>query len=426
MKVLVLGSGAKDNAITWWFSKSKLIEGLYMAPGNPGVTSFAINLPKVDPADGAQVLAACKEYGIDFVFCGTEAPLLTGVIDLLNENGISTFGAPSYAIKIETDRKFSREFAQRHGIPMPASKVFESEKEIAAFLKANSGKTFTIKPNGNSPSRVMISSDDYDALYSYACNLLKKGPVLIEDHLTGIPITMSILCDDKGYLRLPICSEYTKREHADKGYGVPTGGMGAVCPIAISPETHDKVSNLIIRPTFRSLREEGLFYKGVLTFSIMITKEGPVLLDYHVRLNDPATQAIVSVINNDLVELMTDMKNNNLDSQKLDLTGKSAVAVVVASEGYPENTEVGAKLGYVPAKIMGNKLDEGHYVFFGAVESRNGSMYTTGGRAATIVGTGVNVLAANEAAYNAIDDVTFDGSWYRDDIGTKFFETAIG
>ena len=128
MRVLVLGSGAKDHAIAWWFSKSKLIEGLYVAPGNPGTTSFAVNLPDVDPSDKNQVLAACKKNNIDFVFIGTEGPLQTGVIDHLNKNGIETFGAPGYALKLDADRKFSREFAKKHNIPIPDYRIFNNEK----------------------------------------------------------------------------------------------------------------------------------------------------------------------------------------------------------------------------------------------------------------------------------------------------------
>ena len=134
MNVLVLGCGAKDHAIAWWFSKSKLIEGLYIAPGNPGTGDFAINAD-IDPSDKEAVLKLCKSYNIDFVFIGTEAPLVTGVVDYLNANKIATFGAPSYALPIEANRKFSREFASRHGVPMPHYETFENTKDLSSYLK---------------------------------------------------------------------------------------------------------------------------------------------------------------------------------------------------------------------------------------------------------------------------------------------------
>ena len=425
MKVLVLGSGAKDHAIAWWFSKSRLIEGLYVAPSNPGTESFAVNLPDVDPADKDQVLKACKDNGIDFVFIGTEKPLFTGVIDHLNKNGISTFGAPGYALKLEGDRKFAREFAKRHNIPVPEYHVFEKSSEISAFLDENEGRTFTIKSNELSPSRMMIHSNDKNELISYAMELFKKGPVLMEDCIDGIGVTASILVDNEGYYVLPICSEYTKREHTDKGVGTPTGGMGAVCPVSISQEALDLISKTIIHPTFKALKEENLYYKGVLTFSIVLSPNGPFLVDYHVRLNDPATQAMVPLIRNDLIEIMVAMQNNTLKRIAPDVTDQSSVSVVIASEGYPNDTKTGAKLQSVDPRYLGNFIDDGAYVFFGAVKREaNGEIYTTGGRAATIVGLGQNIIEANSKAYGAIDAIEFDGSWYREDIGNKFFENA--
>ncbi len=426
MKVLVLGSGAKDHAIAWWFSKSRLIEGLYVAPSNPGTEGFAINLPNVDPSDKEQVLQTCKENNIDFVFIGTEKPLFTGVIDHLNKNGISTFGAPGYALKLEGDRKFAREFAKRHNIPVPEYHVFENDKEISAFLNEHAGKTFTIKSNELSPSRMMIHSNEPEILISYAKELLKKGPVVMEDRIVGLPVTASILVDNEGYYVLPLCSEYTKREHTDKGIGIPTGGMGAVCPVAIGQDMINLISKKIIHPTFKALKEENLYYKGILTFSIVLSDKGPFLVDYHVRLNDPATQAMVPLMKNDLVELMIAMQENTLKKIEPRTTGQSSVCVVIASEGYPNDTKIGEKLAPVNPKDLGNYVDDGVFVFFGAVSRKaDGNIYTTGGRAATLVGVGNNIIEANSKAYGAIDAVQFDGSWYREDIGNKFFESAI-
>lgn len=424
MKVLVLGSGAKDHAIAWWFSKSTLIEGLYVAPGNPGTADFAVNLPDVDPSDKKQVLAACKKNGIDFVFIGTEGPLQTGVIDHLNKNGIETFGAPSYALKLDADKAFSKEFAGKYNIPIPNYRVFNNEKDLSKYLKDNPGKTFTIKPNDLSPSRVMISSSDYDELLSYGKKLLEKGNVVVEDYINGKHVTISILMDNEGYFILPICYEYVKRERPDKGNGVPTGGMGAICPLALEQNELDMLYKKIVHPTFKALKAEKLYYTGVLTFSTMLTNDGPYLVDYHVRLNDPATQAMVPIIKNDLCELMIAMKNNTLKYIQPETTGGSAVAVVIASEGYPENPVVGKVLREIPQQYASNAINTGTYIFFGAVEQRKDRIYTTGGRAATVVGVDRNIMLANSRVYNSIDLVSFDGSWFRSDIGVKFFETV--
>lgn len=424
MRVLLLGSGAKDHAIAWWFSKSKIIEALYIAPSNPGTSSFAENLPDLNPADKKQVLAACKKHNIDFVFIGTEGPLQTGIIDYLNKHGIETFGAPSYAIKLDSDRAFSKNFAKAHNIPIPNYEIFNDKDQLSAYLQTNAGKTFTIKPNDLSPSRIMISSSNYNDLYSYGCQLLKKSSVIVEDHIVGTQATITLLLDNEGYFLLPICYEYIKREHTDTGDGVPTGGMGAICPLSLSQDLKDSIKEKIIEPTFTALRAEKLYYKGVLTFSIVMADDGPYLVDYHVRFNDPATQAMVPLIQNDLCKLMIAMRNNTLKDITLQTTGDSAVGVVIASEGYPQQAEVGQILKEIPPQYLSNALNNGTYVFFGAVQTgSDGHIYTTGGRAATIVGVDRNIILANSKVYRSIDLVSFDGCWFRSDIGVKFFES---
>ena len=196
----------------------------------------------------------------------------------------------------------------------------------------------------------MISSSDTKALLDYAKTLLKMGPVVVEDHIEGRQATISILMDNEGYFILPICYEYTKREHTDVGAGVPTGGMGAVCPFPLESEIKETIARTIIHPTFKALKQEKLYYRGILTFSVLIGQNGPVLVDYHVRLNDPATQAMVPIMKNDLCELMMAMQSNTLKSIALETTGNSSVAVVIASEGYPENTVTGERLAAIRPK----------------------------------------------------------------------------
>ncbi len=421
MKVLVLGSGAKDHAIVWWFSRSRLIEGLYVAPGNVGTKICAVNLPDVDPADPEMVYAACQKHEIGFVFIGTEAPLFTGVIDYLNERGINTFGAPGYALKLEGDRCFARSFTNRHNINCPRYHLFSDEKSLEDYLKRHSGKSFVVKRNTLSPSRVMIDSSNFDKLMDFARKMLSTDSILLEEHLDGMPITVTILLDNKGYMLLPCCSEYTKSEVDDEGSA--TGGMGAICPIPLSESMMQRITEEIIEPTLYGMKVEKLAYKGVLTFSIIITANGPVLVDYHVRFNDPATQSFVPIIKNDLAELMEAMNSDTISSCKLQRTMESTVCVVIASKGYPDNPLVGKEILPIPSLKKYNISNENPYLFFGAVREEDNRMVTSGGRCISIVGHGENIIAANSMAYNHINDVSFDGSWYRKDIGNKFFES---
>lgn len=420
MKVLVLGSGAKEHAIAWWFSKSRLIEGLYVAPGNVGTNSIAINLSKIDPANAHQVYAACIKYDIDFVFVGTEAPLFTGVIDYLNERGIKTFGAPSYALKLEGDRCAARAFAKRHNITTPHSHLFTNSDELSEYLHRHVGKSYVVKKNALSPSRVMINSSDYDQLMAFSSKMLETGAILLEETTNGIPLTVSVLLDNNGYLMLPICSEYTKSDEEDSSKA--TGGMGAICPIPISKGAKQRILSEIIEPTLYGMKAEQLDYKGVLTFSIIYTAEGPVLVDYHVRFNDPATQSFVPIIENDLIELMQAMLENRLNECKLEVSNSSTVCVVIASKGYPESPEINKVVSPIsPIKIR-NIINSNEYLFFGAVTEKSEQLITTGGRCISVVGHDNNIINANSKAYKNIDQIKFEGSWYRKDIGNKFYE----
>ena len=417
MKVLVLGSGAKDAAIAWWFSKSRLIEELYVAPANPGTRDYAINLDKLNPSDKEQVLEVCKKHGIDLVFIGTEAPLICGVIDYLAENGIKTCGTPMYAMKLESDRIFSREFAKKYKIPMPDFNLFKTEKELQSFLKKNAKKTFTIKPNALSPSRVIVNSSDFDVIMSYAKEHFKSADVILEDYIEGMPVTFTMFLDEKGHLDMPLCSEYSRREHSDSD--IITGGMGSVCPVPLNNDSLTNIYDKIINPTLKGMKKEKLLYRGVLTFSIMLNGCEPYLVDYHVRLNDPATQTFAVLVKNDLCEIMNAMNSDTLSDIQLETTGNSSVGVVIASSGYPSKPKTGCKIQY------SSYPENNSYMFFGAVSERGNGLFTNGGRIATIVGIADNILNANSTAYGNIDSVKFNGSWYREDIGSKFFSSTV-
>ncbi len=420
MKVLVLGSGAKDHAITWLFSQSKLIDALFVARGNAGTGAIAVNLPNVDPSSPEAVHHACLEHGIDFVFVGTEAPLLTGVIDYLNARGIDTFGAPVHALKLEDDRYFARNFTSRHNIPMPPYHLFSDEDSLSNYLKRHPGESFVLKRNAMAPSRIMVDSNDYDTLMAFGRGILQSDKLLLESHVDGLPITLTVFVDNNGYLMLPSCSDYTKTDEND--VGASTGGMGSICPVPLKPAVRKHIEDLIIAPTLYGMRVEQFAYKGVLTFSVIMTKEGPFLVDYHVRFNDPATQAIVPLIKSDIVEILGAMKADTVKDFQLEVTTDSTVAVVVASAGYPDKPETGKVLGHIPNVLGYNYFSKLPMLFYGAVEEVDGKPVTVGGRNITVVGIGENIIQANKHAYDYIDSVRFEGAWYRKDIGNKFFE----
>ena len=421
MRVLVLGSGAKDHAMTWLFSQSKLIDGLFVAQGNVGTAMIADNLPHVDPSSPESVYDACIKHEIGFVFVGTEAPLFTGVIDYLNNRGIPTFGAPGNALKLEGDRYFARTFTARHNIPTPPYKLFSDEESLSNYLRRHEGEYFVLKRNAMAPSRIMVDSNDYDTLMNFGSEILKTDNLLVESHLDGLSVTITVFTDNNGYLMLPLCSDYTRSEEG--GSGAATGGMGSICPVPLPKHVQQQITSLIIEPTLYGMQVEQFAYKGVLTFSVILTKDGPVLVDYHVRFNDPATQAIVPLIKSDIIEILNAMEGDRVKDYPLSVSNKSAVAVVVASKGYPDKPIIGCEVAMLPNTIRRNLLKSMPMIFYGAVTELDGKAITTGGRNVTVVGIGQNIIEANRHAYEYIDTVKFEGSWYRSDIGNKFFES---
>ncbi len=421
MRLLILGSGAKDHAITWFFSQSKLINGLYVAHGNIGTEGIAVNLKYVNPSSPESVYRACLLHNIDTVFIGTEGPLLTGVVDFLREKGITVFGTPSHCLKLENDREYARDFSSNNDIQIPAHKIFKDYNSLSKFLEKNEGQRFVIKSNVQAPSRVMIDSDNKEALLSFAKGLLENTSILLEEHIEGLPLTITLFIDKKGgYLSLPICSEYTKTEEG----GLPTGGMGAICPVPISKINKTEIEEKVIKPVLTGMKKEDLLYRGVLTLSIILNKKkGPILVDYHVRLNDPATQAIIPLIKSDAVSIYESLDKDEIDTFNLEIFNDTCTAIVIASEGYPQNPIINKEVSPISSPLLFNTFSKDFPLFFYGKIEREGNKYiTTGGRCVTIVGRSNNIIKSGEEAYKAIKHIKFDGMWYRKDIGIKFYD----
>ena len=419
MRILVLGSGAKDHALAWWLSRSAYISELYMAPGNPGTADIAINLPDTDNSDCEAVYRAVKEHNIDAVFIGTEAPLLAGVREYLAERGVLCFGATKEAQRLEDDKAYARAFTERHGIPTPCNYLCLDMDSLKKYLdNSEENKRFTIKSNSMTPSRVVLSSSDKSAILSYARILFSRGPVLLEDYVPGIHVTATLFLDKNGYLLLPLASEYTNVSHSE---GTPTGGMGAIAPIPLKEEIKSQIEERIIIPTLKGMKEEDIAYKGTLTLSIILSESGPVLVDYHVRLNDPATQAMVPIIETDILEILRAMEKDTISSVNLRTSNECTVAVVLAAPGYPMQPETGREIKGIDNSYLMD-INSKPLVFVGAVKkTSDGRYFTDGGRNITVVGRGENLQDANEKAYTLIQRRKLDALWYRDDIGNKFF-----
>jgi phosphoribosylamine--glycine ligase len=400
------------------FSKSHRITGLFIAPGNAGTDELGENLPDINPADPQQVADVCAEKQIDYVFCGIEDALENGMVDVLQEKGIPTFGAPKKTARLESDKSFAKAFMQRHGIPTTASKAIKDIKELEQALADFSGKRMIIKRNGLSRWPQVLSSDNPERLLEYGTDLLKKDSISLEEYHVGIELSVFALTDGSGYLILPPCADYKKAREEDTGPA--TNGMGAICPVPlVNQALLDTIDREIISPTFKGLTEENLLYKGVLFFGIILTSDGPKLLEYHVRFGDPEAQTLFALIKSDLGNIVDALEHGTIDSFPIRYGDDSAVGIVVASYGYPGISDHEVLLKPIPAFP-----EKENIIFHGATRTgENGTIYSSSGRCFTVVGIGRNIVNANTRAYEAVKRIHFEGAWYRKDIGNSFFES---
>lgn len=415
MKVLVIGSGAREHAIIWSFSKSKSITGLFAIPGNAGTDEIAENIPDIDQCDSKAIIEACKKNKIDYVFVGPEAPLAAGLVDDLHEAGIDAIGPHKKAAMLESSKAFSKEFMLRHNIPTAKAVEVESKNQFEKIIEEATGKV-VIKKSGLAAGKGVLESDDKKVLLEFGLDILKTDKLLVEEYLVGWEVTIFALSDGKDYILLPSCSDFKKAHNDDMGPN--TGGMGAICPVpSLTNQLFETVKKEIIVPTFKGMAEEELSYKGVLYFGLMITEDGPKLLEYNARFGDPETQALLPLIQSDFGDLCNAIVQGNIASFPVKISSDAAICVVIAAGGYPGKYRTGEVVDYMP------HFKEKYVVIFQAATARDeqNRLVTGGGRCFSVVGLGHDIITANKNAYVAAEEIYFKDSFYRHDIGKKFF-----
>lgn len=415
MRVLILGSGAREHTIAWKFARSNSIGGLYIAPGNAGTDELGENLGDVDILDPKSVLKACEKHNIDLVFVGPEQPLAAGIVDALEKERIPVIGPNKKSAQLESSKKFSKDFMIKHKIPTAAAKEFSSYSSFETYIKNTSGMV-VIKKSGLAAGKGVLESDDHKELLDFGKKILKDDSLLVEEFLTGYEISIFALTDGKSFVLLPPCADFKKASEDDKGLN--TGGMGAICPVPVVGDgLMDKIKKEVIDRTFRGLARDGLSFKGVLYFGLMITDKGPKLLEYNVRFGDPEAQVLLPLIDSDFGNLALAIVKQKLADFPLRISNNSALGVVVASKGYPGSYKKG-----VPVKPIPTFPEKVSMVFHASTtRDKDRKVLTGGGRCFTVVGIGPNLLNANVRAYEAVPRIEFEGAWYRNDIGKKFF-----
>jgi len=423
MKVLVIGSGGREHALCWKLSRSGRVSEIFCAPGNGGTSAIARNIA-LAVEDHNAVKDFCKDHGIGLVVVGPEAPLASGISDTLEGEGIKVFG-PSYsASRLESSKIFAKQLMGQYNIPTAAFRIFDESTKAVEYIR-EIGAPLVIKADGLAAGKGVVVAHTTEEAVSAARSMLDEkefgaagSRIIVEECLEGEEASILVVTDGENIV--PLASSQDHKRVFDGDAGPNTGGMGAYSPApVVDDELFKQITDTIVIPTIKGLKEEGILYKGVLYVGVMVTSSGPQVLEFNVRFGDPETQAILPRLKSDLAELLLAAAEGDVSGIELEWDGRECVCVVMASGGYPASYEKGKEIsGIAEAEA------EGAIVFHAGTHARNGNVVTSGGRVLGVSGMGQDIKEAIDNTYRAVGKIHFDNMHYRKDIAYRAIERA--
>lgn len=413
MKFLVIGSGGREHAIAWKLAQSPMVDKVYCAPGNAG-TLFEEKCVNVGVTKIDELIDFVKTEKVDVTFVGPEAPLVDGIADKFKAEWLKIFGPCKAAAMLEGSKAYAKEFMKKYGVKTAEYAVFEDYDKAALYLKSCSYPA-VIKADGLAAGKgVVIAKDNEEAskaLKDFMINDIFKGSgkkVVIEEFLEGVEASILSITDGKTII--PFVSAKDHKCIFDGDLGPNTGGMGVISPNPYcSSEVLKEFREYILEPTMRGIKEEGMDYTGVIFFGIMITKKGPYLIEYNVRMGDPETQAVLPLMKSDFADLILHAVDGKLDKFDLEWFPGASCCIVAASGGYPGEYKTGIEINGTD-DVMGK-------TFIAGAKYADGLLRTAGGRVLSVVSRGFNLEEARVRAYEDIERISFEGIYYRRDIG---------
>jgi phosphoribosylamine---glycine ligase len=420
MRVLVVGSGGREHALCWAIAASPLCDALYCAPGNPGIAAVATCLP-AGAADIEGIVEACRLHRIDFVVVGPEAPLVAGLVDRLEETGIHAFGPTRAAAALEGSKGFMKDFCARHGIPTASYGRFAEEAAAKDFIRRR-GAPVVVKADGLAAGKgVVVAATVEEALEAVDAAMVERRfggagtELVVEEFLEGEEASFFALVD--GAHAIPFGAAQDHKRVGDGDTGPNTGGMGAYGPApAVTPAVQEEIMARIVRPTIAGMAAEGRPFKGVLFAGLMLTEEGPKLIEFNVRFGDPECQVLMMRLMSDLLPALVAARDGVLKDFDLRWRSEAALCVVLAAKGYPDAPLRGTEIRGLD-RVAGDPDVEVFHA--GTKEAADGRILADGGRVLGVTALGKDVAAAQAKAYEAVDRIDWPEGFCRRDIGWR-------
>jgi len=422
MITVIIGSGGREHAIAYKVAQSKSLTKLFIIPGNPGTKKYGENI-EINVDDKASVLKFCKDNNVDLVIIGPEKPLTDGLTDVLVNEGLKVFGPSKSAARIEGDKSFAKNLMKDFGIPTTAFEVFNKTEfdKVLEYLK-NVNYPTVIKANGLAAGKGVIIAESFDEAKS-AVQLCfvdaafgsAGDTIVIEEFMTGQEASIFAVTDGNDFILLPAAQDHKRIWDGDKGKN--TGGMGSYAP---TPFVNDNIMNLvaekIIKPTIEAMNKTGNKYVGCLYCGLMLTPNGPKVVEFNCRFGDPETQVVLPLLEGDILDLFFSCASGKINKDSVKYNGGASVCVVVASKGYPDSYEKGKVISGIDS-VENDEV----VVYHAGTKEVNGSILTNGGRVLGVTSTlkSNDLRKAKDTAYNAIGKINFEGMQYRKDISDK-------
>lgn len=418
MKILVVGGGGREHAIALKLRENPGVEEIFAAPGNGGMAAFCTLAP-IKASDVEGMVAFAKEKKIDFVVVAPDDPLVLGMADAMEEAGIPAFGPSKAAAAIEGSKVFSKGLMKKYGIPTARYEVFDSEEAAAAYVKAQNSYPTVIKADGLALGKGVIIAEDekaaMDAIHSIMGDRIfgaSGSRIVVEEFLEGPEV--SVLSFTDGKTIVPMVSSKDHKRALDGDKGLNTGGMGTIAPNPYyTPEMADRCMREIFLPTMAAMNAEKRTFKGCLYFGLMLTKNGPKVIEYNCRFGDPETQVVLPLLKTDLLTIFKAVRDERLTDVKVEFSDGAAACVILASGGYPQKYQTGFEIHGLDA--MGQA--PGVTVYHAGTRLEDGKFLTSGGRVLGVTAVGSDLSEALARSYAAAEKIVFEGVHYRKDIG---------